>query len=316
MASPDGEKHLANAEKALKKSFTSFRFSPDHTLAALEYRQAATAFQRAAQYDRAVAALHKCAASREQLYEYYEAGRCHEEVAMICAREGAKSSAMLAELEKATSFFERAGKADVAVRVMSRIAETRIEAGEVPAGLAVYERCVAVLQTDVADKSYQVSDLYKQMIRAGVSAGLHEQCLVYLAAHTAVLLKVGQTAAVHKNHMAAVVLQLLRRDVGAADRVATDAAANDPKWFGSKEFAACASAIDAYRDGDAKEFAAVMAKQIWTFLPTELAKVAKSLPPPPLGAAHIDQLDPPPVAAPSSGAEGAAATHDADSWMM
>lgn len=280
MSRSEGDKHWENAEKALKKSLMQLRFSPDYVLAAVELRQAANSYQSVSDYDRAVAALVRLAGIREQQLDYYEAGRCHEDAARLVSRELRKDTESHKHMRTAVTFFEKCGKISAAVRVLTRLAEEQEERGDVQGSLSSLETTVKLLRLESTENWYSINDSYTKLTRCSAAHKLLEQCLKYMAEQNEILRQINQQSKIFKNRLASVAIHLYTTDIAAAEEVLSEGLRCDAQFCGSREFAVGCDAIDAYKEADVEKFTQTMALQTWTFLPTDLANLARSIPPP------------------------------------
>ncbi|CAE7775584.1 IDE [Symbiodinium microadriaticum] len=115
--------HLSKAEQALKPSWMSLKFSPDHLSASMEFSQAATQFRAANMLQESADAWAKSGEMKEQLHDLFGAGRAYESAGGICDGSGPDgAAAAMRHWQKAVQCFRIAGKADVAAKLLLKMA--------------------------------------------------------------------------------------------------------------------------------------------------------------------------------------------------
>uniref|UniRef100_A0A7S4UFZ8 Gamma-soluble NSF attachment protein n=1 Tax=Alexandrium monilatum TaxID=311494 RepID=A0A7S4UFZ8_9DINO len=306
-AAEEARQHLAQAEKALKPSWMSLKFNPDHLTASMEYAQAATKFRAAGLLQESVQAWVMAGDTKAALHDSFGAGRAYESAGAICDGSGPGGLAAAAEnWEKAIRCFRLAGKAEIAAKLILKLAALREKEGDVAGAKAAYEDAIEVFLED--EKDHNLCDVYKQYIGFLVRSGLFAEAPKAIDGHIKVLKRQGHDHFVYKEALAKVVLFLHMQDT-----VRAEDALNEPAevrgWFTSKEAQSGAELVAAFQNNDAEEVQRVMKDQTFTFLQVEIARLAKQLRLPSLGGstAAVRAAGAAPAAAPAGAGPAAVA---------
>jgi len=267
--------HLALAEKALKPSWVSLKFSPDHLTASLEYTQAGTMFRAAGLLAEAVQAWVKAAEMKETLHDLFGAGRAHESAGAICDNGGPGGpAAAAAHWERAIRCFRLSGKPEIAAKLLLKLAVLKEKENDVAAAKAAFEEAIEVFLED--EKDHNLGDVYKQYIGFLVRSGLFAEAPKAIDGHIAVLKRLGHLHFVYKEVLAKIVIFL-----HAQDTVRAEDTLNEPAdvqgWYSSNESQAGAELVAAFQAMDAEEVQRVLKDSSFGFLQVEVARLAKQL---------------------------------------
>lgn len=271
----EAREHLEQAEKALKPSFLSFKFSPDYMVASIEYTQAATKFRAAGMMAESLQAWMKSAEAKEQISDLFGAGRAYESAGAICESGSAGGpSASAGHWRKAVRCFRLCGKGDAAAKLILKLAELQEKQGDAEGAKAAYEEAIEVHEQD--EKDYNLSDVYKQYTAFLVRSGAYGDAARAIDGHVAVLVRQKHLPFVYKELLAKVVLHLHTRDTVRAEE-ALNPATDVQGWYASAECQAGSELVAAFQQNDPEEAARVLKQQIFTFLQIEVARLAKQL---------------------------------------
>jgi len=274
-AAEEAREHLAQAEKALKPSWLSLKFSPDHLTASLEYSQAATKFRAANLLAESVDAWAKAGEMKEQQNDVFGAGRAYESAGAICEGGGPGGpSAAVGHWQKAIRCFRLGGKGEIAAKLILKLAALREKEGDAAAAKAAFEEAIEVYQSD--EKDYNLGDVYKQLIGFLVRNRLFEDAITAIDGHIQVLMRQGHFPFVHKELLAKVVLFITMKDTVRAEQ-AFNPSPEVQGWYMSKECEAGMDLVAAFQAMDAEAAERLLKEQVFTFLQVEVARLAKQL---------------------------------------
>ncbi|CEL97693.1 unnamed protein product [Vitrella brassicaformis CCMP3155] len=297
----EGEEHLRKAQKYLKTNPLVLKFTPDYLAAGMELSQAATCFEAGGSFLSAIDAWLQAADTREKHRDIFAAARAYEAAATLVHREQKDSRRALELMSKAVDRFKLSGKMDVACRLLQKMAGLyESDLHDANAVERAYDECLELY--DDQDKPYMATDVFKLYINFLAKQRRYDKLVAAIEQHKACLVKLQQTSLLAKEVLGQVVVYLQQDDPVRADRAVSAAVdQGEGNFLATKEYELATQAIDAYQQGDADAFKAVMSKQTWTFLPIELARMAVELRSQAVGGA----MAPPAAAAP--GAAGGAA---------
>lgn len=272
-AAEDARAHLALAEKALKTSFFSMKFSPDYLTASMEYNQAATRFRAAGCPQDAMAASIKEASIKEQhLNDLHGAGRAYEAAGAIA--ESAAPESVAANWEQAARCYQISGRGETATKMLQKLATLHEKQGCVGEAKAALESAIAIFESE--DKDYNLGDIYKAYIGLIIRTGDYEAALLIIDRYIEVLSRQRHFPFVHKEVLGKVLLLLKLGDTVRADEVVGHAGAVEG-FFASKECEVGSELIEAFRSGDAEAVERLLKDQTISFLHIEIARMARSL---------------------------------------
>jgi len=275
MAAAEARQHLSEAEKALKTSWIGLKFAPDYLSAGMEYDGAAAKFRAAGMHSESAAAFLKAAEFKEKQGDLFGAGRAYEGAASACESGGAGGAeAAASHLERGVRTFRLCAKADIAVRLILKLADAREKAGELDAAKTCYEDAIEVYESD--EKDYQLGDIYKKLIGFLLRHGRVDDALKAIDGHIELLTRQSQPTFVHKEILGKVVLRLSIEDVAGAAQELVPSGQVDG-WFSSKENNCGATLVEAFQEGNQEEATEILKDQVFTFLLVDIARVAKRL---------------------------------------
>eukprot|EP00439_Symbiodinium_sp_Y106_P073270 s1796_g13.t1 len=192
-------------EKALKPSWMSLKFSPDHVTASMEFSQAATQFRAANMLQESADAWAKSGEmkewegdfdSQEQLHDLFGAGRAYESAGGICDGSGPDgAAAAMRHWQKAVQCFRVAGKADVAAKLLLKLAGIKEKQGDIEAAKSAFQDALGLYEDE--EKDYELGDVYKTYIGFLIRSGALEDALVAMDGHIGVPLVFGVSAQAH-----------------------------------------------------------------------------------------------------------------------
>lgn len=268
------KEHLAKAEQALKPSWMSLKFSPDHLMASMEYSQAATQFRAAGMLQECADAWVKSGQMKELLHDPFGAGRAYESAAGICdgSGPGGPAAAML-HWEKAVHCFRLAGKADVAAKLLLKVAGVREKQGDLDGAKSAYEETINVFEQE--EKDYELGDVYKTYIGFLIRREALEDALKAMDGHISVLQRQKSLPFVHKELLSKIVLLVKMEDCVRAEEILTST--NVDGWIMSREYQVGTELVEATKNYDAEALIGLQKDQIFTFLQVEVARIAKLL---------------------------------------
>jgi len=294
-AAGEARAHLEQAEKALKTSFLSLKFSPDVLTASLEYSQAATKFRQANMLAESAAAWKRAGESKEELGDLFGAGRAYESAGALGQGAGAPEGLW----EKAVRCFRLAGKGEVAAGLLLKLAAQREKEGDMPGAKAAFEDAIEVFAAE--EKDYNLADVYKQYTGFLLRVNAFDDACKAIDGHVAVLARQKQTSFVHKEVLSKVAIMLHLGDNVRAEE-ALNRGSEFEGWWSSKECQVGSDMVAAFQARDPAEVERLAREQVWSFLQVEVARLARQLrlaapaagEPPPAGEAApaVDPDDP------------------------
>jgi len=265
------KEHMANAEKALKPSWTSFKFSPDHLMASMEYAQAAADFRAASLPAECADAWVKSGQMKELLHDLFGAGRAYESAATISDTIGQES--VIRHLEKAIQCFRLAGKADIAAKLLLKMAGIREKQSDFEGAKSAYEDTINVFEQE--EKDYELGDVYKTYIGYLIRREALEDALKAMDGHISVLQRQKSLPFVYKELLSKMVLLVKMEDNVRAEELLTST--NIDGWIMSREYQVGTELFEAIKNYDAEALIGLQKDQIFTFLQVEVARIAKQL---------------------------------------
>lgn len=268
------KEHMAKAEQALKPSWMSLKFSPDHLTASMEYSQAATQFRAAGLLQECADAWVKTGEMKELLHDLFSAGRAYESAAGICdgSGPGGPSAAMM-HWEKAVRCFRLAGKVDVAAKLLLKLASVKEKQGDVDGAKSAFEETISAFEQE--EKDYELGDVYKTYIGFLIRREAFEDALKAMDGHIAVLQRQKSQPFVHKELLSKIVLLMKLEDSVRAEELISSS--NIEGWFLSREYQVGTDLVEAMKSNDAEALAGLQKEQIFTFLQVEVARIVKQL---------------------------------------
>lgn len=277
MAPPaeEARAHLECAEKALKPSWLSLKFGPDLLAASLELTQAATKFRAAGLLPECVRAWSRAAELQEQQHDLFAAGRAHESAGTVCDGTGPGGpAAAAAHWQQAARCFRLAGKVDIVVRLLLKLATLREKEGDHAKAKEAYADAVEVLEQE--EKDYGLGDIYKQYIGFLVRSNLFDDASGAMDAHANLLARQGHHAFAHKELLSKVILRLHQQDTVGAEE-AMNPSAEVHGWYSSRECEVGSGLVQAFQQNDAEAAERLVKEQVLTFLQVEVARLAQQL---------------------------------------
>ncbi|PHJ22379.1 gamma-soluble nsf attachment protein [Cystoisospora suis] len=287
----EGLEHQQRAEKAMKTSFISLKFSPDYDIAALEYKAAAECFEADPSEEATEKALHcwnKVVEIRDKQQDCFGAARALEQMATLLTNrrenfKGEKGDSPQSRIclvqREAAGRYRLAGKSDPAVRILQRAAVMKEEGeGDIRGAVEILEECISIYEEE--EKWPYASEVYRDLIGLLARHGLYTpELLKALDGHMRILAKTGQQNGIFKAVMSKVVVCLTIGDLVAAENSLSSDVAFSNNFLGSREFQLAADAVDAYKSGDQDALGSVLKDQMWQFLPVEIVRLTRALKP-------------------------------------
>lgn len=271
----EARQHMADAEKALKPSWTSLKFSPDQLSASMEYTSAATKFRTAGLLQEAVEAWVLAAQTKEKVADLFGAGRAYESAGGICDGKGpGGSQAAVGHWTKAIHCFRLSAKNEIAAKLLLKIAEIKEKEGDGNGARTAFDEAIEVFQDE--EKDYSLGDIYKQYTGFLVRSGMFEDAVKVMDGHVELLLRQKQPSFAHKEILGKVVIHLHLGDTVRAEDALTPQNI-DNGWFASKECQAGSELVAAFQAYEAAEVERLLKEQVFTFLQVEIARMAKKL---------------------------------------
>lgn len=272
----EAKQHEATAQKALKTSAWTLKFSPDFLTASMEYAQAATKYRAAGLLTESVNAWVRSGELKEQQNDLHGAGRAYESAGQICDGNGPGGPAAAVEhWHKAIRCFRFAGKPDISAKLLLKMAGISEKTGDVGRAKASYEEAIEVFKD--ADKEYELADIYKQKIGLLVRSGDLEEAMLTIDEHIKVLSHQKHWPFVHKEMLAKVVLALQLGDTVRADAALGMGTADVEGWYMSKECQYGTDLVQAFQESDPEAAERIVKEQVFTFLQVEVARIARTL---------------------------------------
>lgn len=269
-AAEEAKIHLEQAEKALKTSFLSLKFSPDVLTASLEYSQAATKFRSANMLPESAAAWARAGESKEQLGDLFGAGRAYESAGALSEGAGVPEGLW----EKAVRCFRLAGKGEVAAGLLLKLAAQREKEGDIPGAKAAFEDAIEVFTAE--EKDYNLGDVYKQYTGFLLRVSAFDDACKAIDGHVVLLVKQRQASFVHKEVLSKVAIMLHLGDTVRAEE-ALNRGSDFEGWWSSKECQVGSDIVAAFQARDPAEVERLAKEQVWSFLQVEVARLAKQL---------------------------------------
>mmetsp|Transcript_16780 Transcript_16780/g.38864 ORF Transcript_16780/g.38864 Transcript_16780/m.38864 type:complete len:306 (-) Transcript_16780:71-988(-) len=267
--------HVAEAEKALKPSWTALKFSPDILLASMEYTQAATKFRSANMLDESIKAWVKAADFKEQLHDPFGAARGYESAAAICEGKSERAEEGIALWTKAVHSYRLAGKPDSAAKMNLKLADVHQKKGETDSAKQAYEDALEIFKED--GKEHDLRDTYRTYIGFLVTTKQFRAALAAIDENIQLLVKQNSLPFAHKEMLCKVVIYLHMDDAVAAEQALGFASEAVDGWFMSGECQAGMKLVEAFKDYDSEAVKKLVKDQVFTFLPVEIARIAISL---------------------------------------
>jgi len=285
----EAKEHMSRGEKALQTSMLSLKFNPDNLTASMEFSQAASKFRACNQLADAISAWGRAAELKEKLHDLHGAGRAYESAGQIAEGGGSELAADVPVLwQKAVTCFRLAGKAEIAAKLILKLAVMHEKEGDIAKAKQDFEDAICVYKDD--DKDYNLGDVYKQYIGFLVRSGDYEAALEATDGNIEVLTRQKQMPFVMKELLSKVVIILQMQDTVRAEEILNTCGAEG--WFMSAECQAGSELVAAFQTMDAPGVSAAINQQVFNFLPIEIARLAKKLQiancPPPRAAAAGD----------------------------
>eukprot|EP00928_Gymnodinium_smaydae_P088796 TRINITY_DN72844_c0_g1_i1.p1 TRINITY_DN72844_c0_g1~~TRINITY_DN72844_c0_g1_i1.p1 ORF type:complete len:319 (+),score=86.32 TRINITY_DN72844_c0_g1_i1:83-1039(+) len=272
----EAQAHMAAADQALKPSWMSLKFQPDHLTASMEYASAANKFRALNMLPDAVHAWLRSAQCKEAINDPFAAGRAYESAGQIsegCDAVGGPEAAVRYWL-KAKHCFRLSGKSEIAAKLLTKLAALAEKQHDVAQAKEFYEETIDVHLEE--GKDYNLGEVFKQYTGFLVRSGLYEDALKTIDQHITLLLRQGHAPFVHKELLGKVVLLLCVGDtVRADDALAPEK--NVDGWFQSKECEAGHGIVAAFREFDAEGAAKVLKEPPFASLHIEIARLARQL---------------------------------------
>jgi len=264
------------AEKALKHSWTSLKFSADYLTASMEYAQAATKFRAANMLAEATKAWIRSAETKIQCNDQFGAGRAYESAGQISEGSAPAGGPEVAaeHWKKAIQCFRLAGKGEIAAKLLLKLAVLSDKQKNVAAAKEAFEEAIEVYQDD--EKEYNLGEVYKQYIGFLVRVALYEDALAAMDRHAKLLVRQRQLPFAHKELLAKVVLLLHLTDTVRAEE-ALSPQVQVEGWFKSNECEAGHKLVDGFREYDAELVETVVKDQVFSSLQIEVARMARQL---------------------------------------
>lgn len=242
----------------------------------MEYAQAATKYRAAGLLAESVNAWVKSGELKEQQNDLHGAGRAYESAGQICDGNGpGGATAAVEHWHKAIRCFRFAGKADIAAKLLIKMAGISEKAGDVGRAKASYEEAIEVFKD--ADKEYELADIYKQKIGLLVRSGDLEDAMLTIDEHIKVLSHQKHWPFVHKEMLAKVVLAIKLGDTVRADQALGMGTAAVEGWYMSKECQYGTDLVQAFQESDPEACQTIIKQQVFTFLQVEVARIARTL---------------------------------------
>jgi len=274
MAATKAREHLSKAEQALKPSWMSLKFSPDHVTASMEFSQAATQFRAANMLQESADAWAKSGEMKEQLHDLFGAGRAYESAGGICDGSGPDgAAAAMRHWQKAVQCFRVAGKADVAAKLLLKLAGIKEKQGDIEAAKSAFQDALGLYEDE--EKDYELGDVYKTYIGFLIRSGALEDALVAMDGHIGVLSRQKSLPFAHKELLSKIVLLGQLEDTVRADEILN--ASQVDGWFTSRECQVGCDLVEALKNHDAEALAGLQKEQTFTFLQVEVARVVRQL---------------------------------------
>lgn len=271
----EAKAHEAQAEKSLKPSWMALKFNPDRVVASMEFSQAATKYRGAGMLAEAVRCHVRSAEEKALTHDQFGAGRAYESAGGICeSAPAAGGTAAAAEhWMQAKQCFRLAGKAEIAAKLILKLAALHDKAGKAKEAKECYEEAIEVFKDD--EKDFNLGDVYKQYIGFLVRQQLFEDALKAIDGHIEVLLRQKHLPFVHKELLSKVVLLLHMGDtVRAEDAVARMDVSG---WCASTECQAGSDLVEGFKAHDPEAVQKALKEQVFTFIQVEVARLARSL---------------------------------------
>lgn len=272
----EARQHLQLAEKALKTSAWSLKFSPDHLTASMEYTQAATLFRAANMLRESADCWLKAAEAKEQQRDLFGAGRAYESAGGVCESIGSSASAEATQhWEKAVDKFRLSGKGDIATKLLQKLAAAYEKSGSKDRAQAAYEGAIDVIIQD--EKDYNLADAYKAYIGFLVRSEMFEEALKAIDGHIEALMRQRHFPFVHKEMLSKIVILLHLQDTVRADEAVNPPSTVPEGWYLSKECKVGSELVAAFQENDVEGVEKLVKDQTFTFIQVEVARMVRKL---------------------------------------
>eukprot|EP00286_Rhodomonas_abbreviata_P005264 CAMPEP_0181330694 /NCGR_PEP_ID=MMETSP1101-20121128/24059_1 /TAXON_ID=46948 /ORGANISM="Rhodomonas abbreviata, Strain Caron Lab Isolate" /LENGTH=341 /DNA_ID=CAMNT_0023440013 /DNA_START=125 /DNA_END=1150 /DNA_ORIENTATION=- len=263
---------LKEAEKAVNKKNMFFKKSPDWEKAAQCYQKAGEMFRAPpvkAMPD-AVAAFEKAAAAHASNQAHFYAAQMMENAGNIL-RDLKNPLAAGQHYEKASSHFLDAGKADKGAELLIKAGKAVAEE-DVTVAVKRYRRGMKLYEED--DQHIFIGDTWRHCLALLLKNDRKEEAVGLLTDMFDTFERLDQADYLHKAQLSVIILHLSRGDSVAA------AAARDSfaDFVMCEEGGAACDLIDAFEDGNDERVTELVAKQVFTLLDNQVARVASKLP--------------------------------------
>ncbi|XP_065196913.1 gamma-soluble NSF attachment protein-like [Sycon ciliatum] len=286
----EGRKHLAAGDKCLQTGF--FKWKPDHEGAAQAFKDAANCFKVARAHEDAKLAFVKAAKALESCGSDFHAAKYFEQAAMM-AKELKQGEEAANLFEQAGLLFRANGSVDTAGIMLDR-------AGKIleplNGGKALEMYLSAADLSEDAEKLRQATESLAKAVQLMVKYRKFDDCVKAMEHQLVLNEKLSNHQIMHKIALSIVLVHLCRDDYVAGERFFRDACGID--GFGDSDAGALAEdLLQAYDDGDTEAIERITSDQYFSFISTEIARLARALRGP------QDLAPPDPSLAPPQGAQ-------------
>ena len=213
----EAQKHIAEAEKALKTSFVSLKFKPDVDSAADEYRSAAKCYKVARKYRESKDTYLKASELFESISGYFHAAQCLDEAILCCKDLGGKDLKEVPDhAEKMINLCINHGYHETGALNLNKAGD--IVKAEMPDKAAkMFLRAGEVVS--VQDNGAQIAAQYTSKgVRLLVTLKRYDEAAAALLQEFGYLQEAGNSISLGRDVIALMLVHLAREDVVAASK--------------------------------------------------------------------------------------------------
>eukprot|EP01006_Ploeotia_vitrea_P062060 TRINITY_DN80140_c0_g1_i1.p2 TRINITY_DN80140_c0_g1~~TRINITY_DN80140_c0_g1_i1.p2 ORF type:complete len:319 (-),score=195.40 TRINITY_DN80140_c0_g1_i1:50-1006(-) len=271
-----GDEAMQEARKAASTSM--FKWKPDWEKAAIKYQEAAKNYGIAHKYDKQVEALEACAAAFEKLDSYHTVAKCYEDAArVILKHDGKKQAESAALLQKSSAYYRTNSEPDKSVAVLLKAAAALEKNEDVDGATQLYAEALAVVNEEGrgkfnADSFNTALSFMVRHERWDDAVDVLRKCGDMYKEHVQTY-----SAQLRRNSLALLVVLFAQKKYAQAEEEMKTMIEDQSLGNGTDEFEAANGMLTAYQNEDAEAFAALVKTQTFTFLPNQVARLARTL---------------------------------------
>jgi len=266
----DGDNLMKEGDKLITK--TLFRWKPDWDTAGPIFERAGNAYKNAQNHYGSKEAFKKAAKCFIQSELEFLAAKSLESAGLM-AKEMKEDDEAIQLMEESVTHYRVTGNGDKAAELLIKSARW-LEASDPDKALEFCKNSIEVFEVD--EKDQFSGNAYKYAIGLALKQGKIDQGLRFISKQADIHGKLNHESDEFKSWLSILILHLSRDDYAAAEKAFQDYAITSG-FVTSSEGRAAAELMDAYEKRNNEALKKCVAKQVFTFLDNEVAKIAKKL---------------------------------------